>query len=385
MLLHITESLEMCTRLAEVMAQKHSDKWLPKDGLGGRAYAELRTGREDWPEWTALLKSPIWTDASCAELRSRLQNPSRNASVTSAKGPIGTGALVRAEVEFRDWKKLIVAGPTIGSVVGARGTQCVYVEATKDDIPHSQDIIQIANGCTPIIVLGRGTVVQDWVDQSCTDGASQANNFRTVSTIYLGSAEERQLFLRDPKHTGLVSSLVMAILSPKAMVLPSYIGSQLGLRASVMAFPTLKLGLKPDLNQGNFWGVALALNPGRTDGMLLTASLADEFPRWQISVVTEPHNLSLFDKDLASATSKYYGTMSADLTHEVTFLCKGQGLDDQNIAVLSVEERAVQRRRVGELVAQHKREQKTKAQKEKAETKKAVKSALQERKTEKAA
>ena len=375
----------MCTRLAEVMAQKHSDKWLPKGGLGGRAYAELRIGPADWPEWTTLLKSPIWTDASCAELRSRLQNPSGNATVTAAKGPTGTGALVRVELEFGDWKKLIVAGPTIGSVVGARGTQCVYVEATKDDIPHSQDIIQIANGGTPVIVLGRGTLVQDWLDQNCTEGASQTNNFRTVSTIYLGSAEERQLFLPDPKQTGLAGSLVMAMLSPKAMVLPSYIGSQLGLRASVMAFPMLKLGLKPDLNQGNFRCLALALNPGRTDGMLLTASLADEFPRWQISVVTAPHNLSLFDKDLATATSRYYGIVSADLAHEVTLLCKGQVLDDHNIAVLSVEERAAQRRRVGELVAQHKREQKTKAQKEKAETKKAVKTALQERKTERAA
>ena len=112
----------MCTRLAEVMAQKHSDKWLPKGGLGGRAYAELRARGAGWPEWTALLKSPIWTDASCAELCSRLQNPSGNASVTSAKGPTGTGALVRAEPEFGDWKKAIVAGPTIGSVVGARGT-----------------------------------------------------------------------------------------------------------------------------------------------------------------------------------------------------------------------------------------------------------------------
>ena len=73
------------------------------------------------------------------------------------------------------------------------------------------------------------------------------------------------------------------------------------------------------------------------------------------------------------------------MAHEVTLLCKGQVLDNENIAVLRVEERAAQRRRVGELVAQHKREQKTKAQKEKAETKKAVKTALQERKREKAA
>ena len=168
------------------MAQKQSDKWLPKGGLGGRTHPELRTGRADSPEWTALLRSPIWTDAPFAELRSNLQNPFGNASVTSAKGPIGTGALVRAELELGDWKKLIVAGPTIGSVVGARGTQCVYVEATKDDIPHSQGIIQIANGGTPVIVLGRGTVVQDCLDQKYTDGASQANSFMDCKYYLLG-------------------------------------------------------------------------------------------------------------------------------------------------------------------------------------------------------
>ena len=117
----------------------------PKAGPGGRAYAELRTGGAHWAEWTALLESPIWTDASCAESCSLLQKLSGNASVTSAKGPTSTGALVGAELEFGDWKKLIVAGPTIGSVVGARGTHCVYVQATQADIPHSQDIIQIAN------------------------------------------------------------------------------------------------------------------------------------------------------------------------------------------------------------------------------------------------
>ena len=84
------------------------------------------------------------------------------------------------------------------------------------------------------------------------------------------------MFLPDPKQKGLAGSLVMAILSPKAMVLPSYIGSQLGLRARIMAFPMLKPGLKPHLNQGNFWCLALASNLGRTDGMLLTATLADE-------------------------------------------------------------------------------------------------------------
>ena len=63
------------------------------------------------------------------------------------------------EMEFGDWKKLVVAGPTIGLVVGARGTQCLYVQATKEDIPNSKDILKIANGGTPIILLGRGTII----------------------------------------------------------------------------------------------------------------------------------------------------------------------------------------------------------------------------------
>ena len=75
------------------------------------------------------------------------------------------------EMEFGDWKKLVVAEPTIGSVVAARGTQCLYVEATKEDIRNSQDILQVANGGTPIILLGRGTVIQDQIDQNGGNGA----------------------------------------------------------------------------------------------------------------------------------------------------------------------------------------------------------------------
>ena len=69
------------------------------------------------------------------------------------------------------------------------------------------------------------------------------------------------MFLPDPKVTGLAGSLVLAVLSPKAVTLPCYIGSRLGVRASVLLFPIVKLGLKLDLDQGNFRCLALALNP----------------------------------------------------------------------------------------------------------------------------
>ena len=88
----------------------------------------------------------------------------------------------------------MVAGPTIGSLVVTRGTQCLYDEALKDDVPNSLDILHTATGGTPIVLLGRGTVIQDWIDQNCGDGASHATNFRVTTTIYLGSAEERELF-----------------------------------------------------------------------------------------------------------------------------------------------------------------------------------------------
>ena len=55
----ISENLEIFTRLASLMGGKHSEMWLVKKGLGGRAYAELQTGRAGWLECTAPLKSPI--------------------------------------------------------------------------------------------------------------------------------------------------------------------------------------------------------------------------------------------------------------------------------------------------------------------------------------
>ena len=109
-----------------------------------------------------------------------------------------------------------------------------------------------------------------------------------TTTIYLGSAEESELFPPDPKQTGLASCLLLAVLSLNFVTLPSYIVSRLSMRASVLSYPMVKLGLKPDFDQRNFWCLVLALNPGCKNGLLFTVSMADNCPRWQMSVVYPP-------------------------------------------------------------------------------------------------
>ena len=148
-----------------------------------------------------------------------------------------------------------------------------------------------------------------------------------TTTIYLGSTEEREMCLPDPKVTGLARSLVMAVLSPKAVTLPSYIGRRLGVRANVLSFPMVKPGFKPDLDQGNFRCLVLALNLGRKESVVLAFSLADDFPRSQKSVVCPLQSLKLFDRDVHEASRIYYGSVLPDLPHELTLLCKSQVLD----------------------------------------------------------
>ena len=101
----------------------------------------------------------MWTDESCKGLRSRLQNPCGEAAVKPLAKTATTGELVHVEMEFGDRKKPVFARPTMGSVVAARGTRCMYVQALKEGNPNSLDILQIANGGTPILLLGRGTIL----------------------------------------------------------------------------------------------------------------------------------------------------------------------------------------------------------------------------------
>ena len=71
--------------------------------------------------------------------------------------------------------------------------------------------------------------------------------------MYLGSQEERQLFLPNPKASGLGGMLSLTLMSPKAASLPPYIGLELGLCPSIIALLMLRVGLKLDVETGNFF------------------------------------------------------------------------------------------------------------------------------------
>ena len=78
------ETPVLCHNLANQLYEKHAHKFIPTGGLGGRAYAELRTGKADWPEWGSLLKSPVWSDPAFATLRQRLLNPQGGTAAAAA-------------------------------------------------------------------------------------------------------------------------------------------------------------------------------------------------------------------------------------------------------------------------------------------------------------
>ena len=130
---------------------------------------------------------------------------------------------------------MVIRGADLGTVAAGRNTHCVLVEC-EQDVPFSEELLRIANGGTPVIPVGKATVVQDWVDQNTGDGASQICNFSTNSTVYLGSQEARRLFLPNPKATGLGGMLSLTLMSPMAASLPPCIGSKPGLRPSIIAF-----------------------------------------------------------------------------------------------------------------------------------------------------
>ena len=90
------------------------------------------------------------------------------------------------------------------------------------------------------------------MDRNIGDRASQVCIFLGTSTLYLGSQEERKLYLPNPGLTGLGGMLPVALLSPKAASSPSYIGSKPGLRRGMIVMLMHRAGLKPQLAKGIF-------------------------------------------------------------------------------------------------------------------------------------
>ena len=80
---------------------------------------------------------------------------------------------------------MVIGGGDLGTVAAGRNTHCVLVEC-EQDVPFSEELLRIASGGTPVIPVGKATVVQDWVDQNTGDGVSHVCNFSTNSTVYLG-------------------------------------------------------------------------------------------------------------------------------------------------------------------------------------------------------
>ena len=195
--------------------------------------------------------------------------------------------------------------------------------------------------------------------------------FSTNSTVYLGSQEERQLFLPNPKATGLGGMLSLTLMSPKAASLPPYIGSKLRLRPSIIALLMLRAGLKPDEETGNFFACALDV----------VAQVATAFPRWQVSVVVSTEFLRHFSKDMEMARNGDAATDDHELSHEIGLLCKGTVIDGNNIHRLTVEDLAERRRQVAALVKKHRETERERKKKAKEEAKAAAKTAAEAPKT----
>ena len=185
-------------------------------------------------------------------------------SVAATKPSNGSKDIFTFQAEFGGWRKMVIGGADLGTVAAGRNTYCVLVECEKD-VAFSEELLRIANRGTPVILVSKAAVVQDWVDQNTGDGASQMCNFSTNNTVYPGSEEERQLFPPNPKATGLGGMLSLTLMSPKAASLPPYIGSKLGLRPSIIALLMLRVGLKRDVEIGNFfcfgWGCIQSATP----------------------------------------------------------------------------------------------------------------------------
>ena len=110
------ETLVFCHNLANQLSEKHADKFIPRGGLVGRAYAELRLGKADWPELGSLLKSPVWSDPAFATLRQRLLNP-QGGTAAATEPSTGSKDIITFQAEFGDWRKMVIGGADLGPVV----------------------------------------------------------------------------------------------------------------------------------------------------------------------------------------------------------------------------------------------------------------------------
>ena len=106
-----------------------------------------------------------------------------------------------------------------------------------------------------------------------------------------GSAEKCETLLLGPKAIDLAGSVVLVVLRRKVVTLPSYIGSRLGVWASLLLFAMVNRGLKPDVHWGKFRCWPPALHPQRKDSLVSAHSLVDDFPHGPMSMVCPPQSM----------------------------------------------------------------------------------------------
>ena len=91
------------------------------------------------------------------------------------------------QAEFGNYKKAVVAGTYLMTVVSAKGAHCVLVQCFDGDVPYSESLLRVANGGTPVLMFGKATFIQDGLHQNNGAGASQFCNFSATSALYVGS------------------------------------------------------------------------------------------------------------------------------------------------------------------------------------------------------
>ena len=140
----------------------------------------------------------------------------------------------------------------------------------EQDVPFSEELLRIANGGTPVILVGKAIVVHDWVDQNTGDGASQMCIFSTNTTVYLGSQEEKRLIVPNPKATGLGGKLSLALMSPKVHPCHHTSAVSLGFAPALLLCSYSGLGLSLAWRQEIFF-LAMRLHPNRNRGLDVVA------------------------------------------------------------------------------------------------------------------
>ena len=175
--------------------------------------------------------------------------------------------------------------------------------------------------------------------------------------------------------------LSLTLMSPKAASLSPYIGSKLGLRPSIIALLMLRAGLKPHVETGIFFCIAMRLHPKRNFSLDVVAQVATAFPTWQVSVVVSAEFLRHFSKDMEIARNVDAATDDHELSHEVGLLCKGTVIESSNVHRLTVEDLAESRRQVAALVKKHRETERERKKKTKKEAKAAAKPAAEAPKT----